>query len=405
MRIALIGPFAFAPMGTVQVRVAPIARRLVSRGHSVRLVLPPYDNLRDSGKSSTLDGIDVRNTVIPVRSGVLKYPLVGLQLVILALTFRPQIIHVFKPKGYSGLAAMMLIALRRIGLMRIPLVIDTDDWEGAGGFADYFMKVGELPNWMVRFFDFQERWIPTHSDHVTAASKTLCERMVDIGVPSSMLLYMPNGPNDRKSTPDYTLVEKFRGDAAARGSPSVLLYTRFLEYDYHRIVDVLSLLKRDLPQFLVVVIGKGQNGEENSFVQLMREKNLGENLLFLGWLQPNELREHILACDLAVYPFDDNMLNRAKCPGKLVELLSIGMSVVAEGVGQIMEYIVNEQSGILVKPGDADAFVRSIIRLATDDKLRKTLGENASVRVEARFSWDDRVEELTELYFSFKGAL
>ena len=40
----MVGPFAVDPMGTVRVRMVPIAETLRSRGYDASIVLPPYDN-------------------------------------------------------------------------------------------------------------------------------------------------------------------------------------------------------------------------------------------------------------------------------------------------------------------------------------------------------------------------
>ncbi len=52
----------------------------------------------------------------------------------------------------------------------------------------------------------------------------------------------------------------------------------------------------------------------------------------------------------------DTPLNRAKCPGKLIELMKSGRAIVANKVGQIAEYIEDQKSGILVDSADPSDF-------------------------------------------------
>jgi len=47
MKIALVGPFAFSPKGTMRARAHPLAAELVRLGHQVTIFLPPYDNRTD----------------------------------------------------------------------------------------------------------------------------------------------------------------------------------------------------------------------------------------------------------------------------------------------------------------------------------------------------------------------
>jgi len=41
MRVVMIGPFAWAPKGTVRARAFFMGRALVERGHCVTILMPP----------------------------------------------------------------------------------------------------------------------------------------------------------------------------------------------------------------------------------------------------------------------------------------------------------------------------------------------------------------------------
>ena len=49
------------------------------------------------------------------------------------------------------------------------------------------------------------------------------------------------------------------------------------------------------------------------------------SLVMAGWIEPAELPAHLAAADLAIYPLDDNLVNRCKCPAKLTEILLAGL--------------------------------------------------------------------------------
>ncbi len=81
----------------------------------------------------------------------------------------PDVIHASKPKAYAGLVHLVLAR-------RYPVVVDTDDWEGPGGWN----ALGEYSRAFQRFFAWQERWGLTHAGAVTVASRALQTlRMVD----------------------------------------------------------------------------------------------------------------------------------------------------------------------------------------------------------------------------------
>src|SRR5215207_4339995 len=112
-------------------------------------------------------------------------------LVRAALAFRPDAIHVFKPKGYSGLAGAVLSALGR------SWVLDHDDWEGRGGWNSrnrYSAPQRAL-------FQWQESTLPRLARAVTVASRTLQTQVWGLGVPPERVFYLPNGVTPDKYAP------------------------------------------------------------------------------------------------------------------------------------------------------------------------------------------------------------
>jgi len=399
MRIVMIGPFAFHPQGTVPVRMMPMAEMLDSRGHQVSVVLPPYDNLAESNKQYKVGHISVCNVGIPKVPSPLKQFVVSCRLVRTALKLKPDLLHVFKPVGYSGLAAMILILRRWLRLLKAPIVLDTDDWDGHGGFYDHFREHRVYPGYQLRFVRFQLGWVPRHVAAVTVASRALQSLVWSQGIPQDKVFYVPNGAQP------FPPAERVVGREVLRerlgltpNAPVVLLYTRFFEFDVGRVVEILKAVKQELGEAKLLVVGRGRFGEEAALVKLAQTEGVNDSVVFAGWIQPSELPSYLDLGDVSIYPFDDNLLNRAKCPGKVVELMSLGKAIVADRVGQIAEYLQNESSGILVEPGDTESFARAVIRVLKDESLRSRLGENAKQRIWDRFGWDRLALEVVAAY-------
>src|SRR5438105_4606679 len=91
MRIAFIAPFGLQPKGTVSARMLPLAHALAQRGHQVRIIIPPWDDLsaqanrgnRTSGPISTIQGGDTPGTGVHI----VTLPLPRIALYGLALTY------------------------------------------------------------------------------------------------------------------------------------------------------------------------------------------------------------------------------------------------------------------------------------------------------------------------------
>ncbi|MBN1976488.1 MAG: glycosyltransferase family 4 protein [Anaerolineae bacterium] len=407
----MIGPFGLKPRGTMSVRALPMAKALAARGHRVTMLLPPWQNPEDAGKSWEEDGVAVENIDLPPRVPMLFHLLTALRLTRRALALRPDVVHLCKPKAYSGLAHWLLKTCEVLGEPKVRitsqvyphLVVDTDDWEGPGGWNE----IGGYTRARRRFFAWQERWGLTHADAVTVASRALESLVWAMGVPPERVFYVPNGvccpkpdiKNERLETGDW---------------PTILLYTRFFEFPVSRVIEVLHRVRKQIPEARLFVVGKGLFGEERELFRLAGQQALTvadnssqitnhvlhftHDITYCGWVPTETLPDYFARADVAIYPFDDTLVNRCKCAVKLLDLLAAGVPVVAEAVGQNRETIRHGETGWLVEPGDVEAFAEAVVQLLENTPLRKRLGQAAADDVQERFGWDRLVKKVERAY-------
>ena len=397
MRIAMIGLFGLKPKGTMSVRALPLARALVAKGHQVSIILPPWSYPQDSGREWEEDGVSICNITLPPRFPLLRqaqdaiwHVMVTWRLVQQALLLRPDVIHCFKPKGYAGLAALAVWLLKKLGLSKARLVVDSDDWEGKGGWNEI-----EPYTWLQRrFFAWQERWGLTHCDALTVASRALATIAWSLGVEPGRVFYVPNGVvSGFESNTQYPI-----SNIQFTDRPTVLLYTRFFEFQVERAVGIFRRVQAEVPEARLLVVGKGFFGEEERLLELMQAVGLADHLVYVDWVEPDELPAYFAAADVAIYPYDDTLINRAKCAVKLIDLLAAGVPVVADDVGQNREYVVHGVSGLLIPAGETDTFAGSVVELLRDESLRAKLGGGAQRRIFEEFNWGKLVARVEEAY-------
>lgn len=398
MRIAMIGPFGLRPKGTMSVRALPLARALVKRGHAVRMVLPPWDFPQDAGSKRQEAGVEVENVDLP--AGVPGWFHLNLtrRLVQRALDFQPDVIHCFKPKAYAGLAAWWLWQLQRLGRVQARLIVDTDDWEGAGGWNDFEGQgsgirdqYSRAQKWM---FARQEKWGLAHNDGVTVASRALQSIVWSLGVKPKRVTYIPNGVVNAEFGMRISEL-KFR---IPTSEFRILLYTRFFEFKTERIVEVLGQVVDQEPGAKLVVVGKGFSGEEERLLQQAEAIGLRGSIEYAGWVEAAALPGYFAQAGVAIHPFDDTLINRTKCSVKLIDLLSAGVPVVADAVGQNTEYIRHNETGVLVPCGDTAAMAQAVVDLWRDRARADRLGRAAAQDMLERFSWDRLVLEAERIY-------
>src|ERR1700747_2057030 len=183
MRIAFVSGFAWEPKGTARVRAFPLAVELVNRGHEVAIFLTPYDNPAESGRKLELEGVRIVNVDVGEKPALRHAPLLVRRLRKAVGEYSPNVVHIFKPKGYAGAVCAWLLMTGHSSV-----VLDCDDWEGWGGWND----VKTYP-WIVKeYIDRQEKWLLRRTPVVTAASRALEKKAVELRESSRGVFYIPN---------------------------------------------------------------------------------------------------------------------------------------------------------------------------------------------------------------------
>ncbi len=391
LRVVMVGPFGLRPKGTMSARALPLARALVDGGHSVSLVLPPWSNPEDSGRCEDVAGVRILNAVLPTAPAPVFHAQLTQRLVEAVQAERPDVVHCFKPKAYSGLVQAALWSLRKAGRWRGRLVLDTDDWEGAGGWNDL-----EGYPWPLRqTFARQENWGLRHADTLTVASRALETIAWSLGVPRERVVYLPNGAPPTPATGDGAAA---RARWGLGNAPVVLLYTRFFEFGMGRLLDTWQAVAAAVPEARLLVVGEGLFGEERELLVEVARRSLGASIVYAGWPGDAALPGVFAAADIALYPLDDTLVNRTKSPAKLLQLLGAGVPVVADRVGQATVYVPHGRGGLLVAPGDTDAMAAAAVSLLRNHTRRADLVAGARAWVDAYYRWPALAARLAAAY-------
>ena len=392
MRVAMVGPFGLETRGTMRWRALPMAKALAARGHQVRMVLPPWDCPAASGRCWEEEGVEVVNIPLPPAFPLLRHLLIAARLLRHALKGSPQVVHCFKPKAYSGLVADLFRWGRRLGLMRAGLVMDSDDWEGPGGWNELRKDYSHAQR---LFFAYQERKLMARCDVLIVASRALQTIAWSLGVARRRVFYIPNGPWRRRHTNaagDPSLPEEWED------KPVVLLYSRLFEVELERLAQILSLVGNEIPEARFLWVGESLLGGGERLPQALERKGLGGRFHATGWVEGEALWGYLSRAQVALYPYEDNLVNRTKCSVKLLDLMAAGVPVVADDVGENREYLEDGVSGFLVRGGKPEDFAQKITELLRDENLRWRMGAVARRRVWERFDWRHLVREVEEAY-------
>jgi glycosyltransferase involved in cell wall biosynthesis len=158
---------------------------------------------------------------------------------------------------------------------------------------------------------------------------------------------------------------------------------------------VIAAVRARVPEARLLVAGAGKFGQERRLAALAAGQGLGDAVVLTGWQEPSALPALVAAADVALFPADDNLANRAKCSVKLLQCLWLGLPVVADRVGQLAEYVQDGVSGLLADPERPESMAAAATRLLLDPSLAARLGAGGRRRAEESFDWN-RLAPLAE---------
>jgi glycosyltransferase involved in cell wall biosynthesis len=120
---------------------------------------------------------------------------------------------------------------------------------------------------------------------------------------------------------------------------------------------------------------------------------------FEGFVDDATLRDRYRSADAFVLPAVVDEKGDTEGLGVvLIEALAHGKPAIASRTGGIVDVVKDDETGLLVEPGDTAALAEAIVRLAECPELRARLGSQGRALVRDEFSWRTVVPRLEALY-------
>jgi len=235
-----------------------------------------------------------------------------------------------------------------------------------GGSVDSFQEGGGGPSVRLlrRLRDAELR----HAAHVFTPSAWLRELVVSWGVPPERVSVLPN---PAPAIDGLASKQELR-DRHGLAGPTLAFAGRLTP---QKALGQAIWSVATAGGIALLVVGDGP--DRPRLERLAAELGVADDVRFLG-AQPRErVLELLRAADGAVLTSDwENF------PHTVVEALAVGTPVVATAVGGVPEVVHDGENGLLVPPGDRDAFAEAIRRFVDDDGLRARLAAAAALSVE-----------------------
>jgi glycosyltransferase involved in cell wall biosynthesis len=149
-----------------------------------------------------------------------------------------------------------------------------------------------------------------------------------------------------------------------------------------------------------LLIGAGRFRDEVE--QVIREAGKERQVIFAGHVDHKKVPALLDACDILLsphVPLEDGS-DFFGSPTKLFEYMAMGKGIVASRLGQIGDVLANEETALLVEPGNVSELTDAILRLANSPELRLRLGAAARRAAVERHTWKQNAQRVIDAYRS-----
>jgi phosphatidylinositol alpha-1,6-mannosyltransferase len=160
------------------------------------------------------------------------------------------------------------------------------------------------------------------------------------------------------------------------------------------LIDAFRSISEDFPDWRLEIVGDGP--ERKGLERLVADLGLGERIEFFGSLRRRALHDRYGLCDVVAMPSKRLRDDIEGFGTVFLEAGIFGKPSVGTFSGGIPESIVNGETGILVREGDARQLGRALESLLSDPEMRLRMGRKARERVLRDFTWQQSAERLEE---------
>lgn len=163
------------------------------------------------------------------------------------------------------------------------------------------------------------------------------------------------------------------------------------------LIEAFAEVVQKSPDVSLVIVGDGS--QKQHLESMIERTSLTGKVYLAGQLDHNKVLKLIRQAEILIVPsVIDTDGDRDGLPNVILEAFSVGTPVIASNLPGICEAVINERTGLLVRPGDKTKLADAIERLLTDKELTALLAENARKMLADNFNIEKNCLRLAELF-------
>ncbi len=154
-------------------------------------------------------------------------------------------------------------------------------------------------------------------------------------------------------------------------------------------LKAFRLFLNKYPNAFLLMVGDGP--DRDKLLGLAQKLGIGDNTIFTGFITSPV--HHLSIMDLFLLSSHTEGTSMT-----LLEAMSLKIPAVVTNVGGNPEITVQNTTGKLTEPDNAESFANAMIELASSSRVKKELGEKARQRFCERFSAQAMIERYLSIY-------
>ena len=282
------------------------------------------------------------------------------------------------------------VGVRLANRYRIPLVLEYNGplvWVSKNwGCGLFFSRVSE----MIELYGLKS------ADLIVVVSKPLLDELVGRGVDGRKVLVNSNGVDVSKFRPDLD-GSKIRQRLELTDKVVVGFVGTFGPWHGAEVLAkaVKGVVMKN-PNVHFLFVGDGSTMPQVRGI--VAASKMEGHVTFTGLVPQDEVPLYLAACDILASPHVPNPDGTPffGSPTKLFEYMAMGKPIVASRLDQIGEVLADGDNALMVEPLDVNGLVERILLLASDEKLRTSLGKKAREDALSKHTWERNVQRVIE---------
>ena len=258
----------------------------------------------------------------------------------------------------------------------VPVMTTLHGWIQNGFKGKLFTKLDQV---ILRFFD-----------HVITVSGKMKEEVLRFGLSQERVTVLHNAlviENFRRNQEDGSFRQEIGvGDKTLLAGNIGRLSPEKGQADFIRAAaEILKHCKN--AKFALI----GSGSDETYLKELVDELNIRDSVIFTGYR--NDMLQVYNSLDIVVQSSRTEGM-----PNVVLEALAMEVPVIATDVGGTSEAVKDNDTGVLISPGNPEEIAAKISEFIGNKGAFKEMAKKGRERVEAKFGFDERTKKLSQIY-------